>query len=69
MLDSAAILACKTHICWLFNSSRCMVLVYFRRVCADDMGAHQAVNDVGASYDALVDLLESIDNVMNRLNI
>ena len=69
MLDSAAVPTCETYICWVCNSSRCMVLVYFRRVCANDMGAHQAVNDVGASYDALVDLLESIEHFMSRLNI
>jgi hypothetical protein len=30
---------------------------------------YQAVKDVGASYDALVDLLESIERFLNRLDI
>jgi hypothetical protein len=34
-----------------------------------DTDAYQAVKDVSASYDALVDLLESIEHFLNRLNI
>ena len=34
-----------------------------------DARPYQAVKDVGASYDALVDLLESIGRFMNRLDI
>jgi hypothetical protein len=30
---------------------------------------YQAVKDVGASYDALVDLLECIERFLNRLDI
>ena len=30
---------------------------------------HQAVKDVSASYDALVDLFESIENFLSRLEI
>jgi len=30
---------------------------------------YQTVRDVGASYDALVDLLETIERFLNRLNI
>jgi hypothetical protein len=30
---------------------------------------YQAVKDVGASYDALVDLLESIERFLSRLDI
>jgi len=30
---------------------------------------YQAIKDVSASYDALVDLLESIDHFLNRLEI
>ena len=30
---------------------------------------NQAVKDVSASYDALIDLLESIGNFLNRLDI
>jgi hypothetical protein len=34
-----------------------------------DAKAYQAVRDVSASYDALVELLESIEHFMNRLDI
>jgi hypothetical protein len=34
-----------------------------------DILAYQAVKDVGASYDALVDLFESIEHFLNRLEI
>ena len=30
---------------------------------------YQAIKDISASYDALVDLLESIEHFMNRLEI
>lgn len=30
---------------------------------------HQAIKDIGASYDTLVDLLESIEHFLNRLDI
>jgi hypothetical protein len=30
---------------------------------------YQAVKDAGASYDALIDLLESIERFLSRLNI
>jgi hypothetical protein len=30
---------------------------------------NQAVKDVGASYDALIDLFESIENFLTRLDI
>jgi hypothetical protein len=33
------------------------------------MQAHQSVKDVSTSYDALVDLLESFEHFMNRLDI
>jgi uncharacterized membrane protein len=33
------------------------------------MQAHQAIKDVSASYDALVELLESIEHFMSRLDI
>ncbi|KAI0294552.1 hypothetical protein BC826DRAFT_316560 [Russula brevipes] len=34
-----------------------------------DIQMYQAVKDVGANYDALVDLLESIERFLNRLDI
>ena len=30
---------------------------------------YQVVNDVGASYDALVDLFQSIESILRRLDI
>jgi hypothetical protein len=33
------------------------------------MQAHQSVKDVSTSYDPLVELLESIEHFINRLNI
>jgi hypothetical protein len=33
------------------------------------MQAHQAIKDVSTSYDALVELLESIEHFMSRLDI
>jgi hypothetical protein len=34
-----------------------------------DIHVYQAIKDVSASYDALVDLLESIEHFLNRLDI
>jgi hypothetical protein len=34
-----------------------------------DVQVYQVIKDVGASYDALVDLLESIEHFMSRLDI
>lgn len=42
---------------------------YFPRVHPSDMQAYQAAKDVGASYDSLVDLLESIEHFISRLDI
>ena len=69
MLYSAAIPACKGHICWLRHPSRRMMLCYFPRVRPSDIRAYQVVKDVSASYDSLVDLLESIEHFINRLDI
>ena len=38
-------------------------------MCPCDTQLYQAVKDVSMSYDALVDLLESIELLMNRLYI
>jgi hypothetical protein len=38
-------------------------------VYLSDIQMYQAVKDVGASYDALVDLLESIGRFLSRLDI
>jgi len=47
-----------------------MRLVYFPRLRPCDTQLYQAVkDDVSTCYDALVDLLESIEHFMNRLDI
>ncbi len=69
MIYSTAIPTRKSHIRWLRHPLLCMFLVYFRHIHPCDMQAHQAVKDVSTSYDALVDLLESIEHFMNRLDI
>jgi len=42
---------------------------YLPRVHPTDIQAYQAAKGVSASYDALVDLLESIEHFINRLDI
>jgi hypothetical protein len=59
----------KGDIRWLCHPSLCMILVYFRHVHPCDMQAHQAVKDVSTNYDPLVELLESIEHFISRLNI
>ena len=59
----------KGDIRWLCHPSLCMILVYFRHVHPCDMQAHQAGKDVNTNYDPLVELLESIEHFICRLNI
>ena len=69
MLYSSAIPACKGHICRLRHPSSCMILCYFPRVHLSDIQGYQVAKDVNTSYDALVDLLESIERFINPLVI
>ena len=69
MIYSTAFPTCKGDILCLRHPSLCMILVYFRHVHPCDMQAHQAVNDVSTNYDPLVELLESIEHFISRLNI
>jgi len=69
MIYSTAFPTCKGDILCLRHPSLCMILVYFRRVHPCDMQAHQAVKDVSTNYDPLVELLESIECFISRLNI
>jgi hypothetical protein len=69
MIYSAAHPTCKGDIRWLRHPSLCMILVYFRHVHGCNVQAHQAVKDIGTSYEALVELLESIEHLMNHLDI
>ena len=38
-------------------------------MCPSDVRVYQAIKDVSASYDALVDLLESMERFLSRLDI
>jgi len=69
MVYYTAIPACECHFYRLGRSSCCMNLVYFPHVRSCDTRLYQAVKDVSTSYDALVDLLESIEHFMNRLDV
>ena len=69
MVYSTAIPAFKSHFYRLGRPSCCMSLVYLPHVRSCDTRLYQAVKDVSTSYDALVDLLESIEYFTNRLDI
>jgi hypothetical protein len=70
MVYSTAIPARKGHIRWLCDSSLCTSIGYFPRVVhPSDIHVHQSVKDVSTSYDAVVDLLQSIENFINRIDI
>ena len=43
--------------------------LWFPRVCPRDIHMYQTAKGVSASYDALVDLLESIEHFLRRLEI
>ena len=61
--------ACKFHFYCLRRPFICMSLVYVLCVRPCNTQLYQAVKDVNTSYDALVDLLESIEHFMKRLDI
>jgi len=69
MIYSTAFPTCKSDILCIRHPSLCMILVYFCHVHACDMQAHQAVKDVSTNYDPLVELLESIEHFISRLNV
>ena len=66
---SAANPTSEGHIRRICYPPCCMILLYFTRVYPSDMHKSQAVKDVSTSYDALVDLLESIEHFIIRLDI
>ena len=45
------------------------VLPGFSRDCCDSCGLHQTIKDISTSYDALVDLFESFESFLRRLDI
>ena len=69
MFCLTALLTCKGHICWLCHPSRCTTFGYRLRVHPLDMHVYQSVKDVSTSYDAIADLLESVEHFINRLDI
>jgi hypothetical protein len=69
MIYSPALPTRKCDIRWLRQTSLRIILVYSRHKHRCDAQVYQAVKDVSTSYDALVDLLESIEHFMNRLDI
>ena len=69
MLYSSAIPACKSHICRLRYPFNRMMLCYLPRVHPTDIQGYQVAKAVSTSYDSLVDLLESIEHFINRLDI
>jgi hypothetical protein len=69
MLYPTAIPTRKGHIRWICYPSRCMYLVGFPREHPSDTHVYQAVKDVSTSCDAIVDLFESIEHFISRLDI
>ena len=69
MVCATVIPTCKGHIYWLRYPSRRTSLDYFPPIHPSNMHAYQAVKDVSTSYDAIVELLESIEHFINRLDI
>ena len=65
----AAVPTCEGHIRWICHPSRRMILLYSPRVRPNDTQVFQAVKDFSTSYDDLVDLLESIEHFINRLDV
>ena len=71
-VHNALIIAVPTRqsdICWPRYSARSPFLSQFIRSYTRNIWAYQAVKEVSASFDALVDLLECIGNFLNRLDI
>ena len=69
MAYSTAIPSHKCHFYWHRHPSSRMSLIHFPSVRPCDIQLFQAVKDVSTSHDALIDLLESIEHFMNRLDI
>jgi hypothetical protein len=66
---STAIPASESNICRLCYFARSTYLSPVPYVHILGLDACQAVKDVSASFDALVELLECIGNFLNRLDI
>jgi hypothetical protein len=69
IVHSTVILTCEGHIGWSRYPPRCMSLAYFSHVHPNNIHLNQTVKDVNTSYDAIVDLLETIEYLINQLDI
>jgi hypothetical protein len=69
--NSTAFPTRKGDICWnRYTSRRMYPLFCCLRSDIFDIGCHhQAIKDVSSSYDALIDLFESIENFLRRVDI
>jgi hypothetical protein len=59
----------QRSICRYRSLTHSMSIPPFSCTYPHDIRVYQAVKDVGASYDALVDLFESIESFLSRLDI
>ena len=66
---SIAIPTCKGNICRLRSLAQSTSISQSPLTYPCDTSVNQAVKDVSDSYDALVDLFESIGNFLSRLEI
>jgi hypothetical protein len=64
-----AVPACESNIRWHGHPARRMSILPFPSAYPRDTQVLQAVKDVSASYDALVDLFASFENFLSRLGI
>jgi len=65
-----AIPTCENDIHWSRHPTCCLYRFFwclYKYSC--DVQANQAAKAITASYDSLVDLLESIENILSRLNV
>lgn len=60
---------CRSNIYWPRCATLCMCLFKFLRLYCHDIRVHQEAVGVIDSYDVLVDLLESIEQLLKRLDI
>jgi hypothetical protein len=68
-IESVAMATCKGSFCRICNIVRSTYLLPFLCIYLSDTWVSQAVGDVSTSYDALVDLFQSIGGFLSRLHI
>jgi hypothetical protein len=68
-ISSTAVPACESNIRWHGHPARRMPILPIPSAYTRDTQVLQAVKDVSASYDALVDVFASFENFLNRLSI